>query len=157
VRYPLIIIPPLSMIKRIFPGLFHRLRALSPIRTASNGHAHRNAQLGHGFASLQSTVAKKSILLLLSLWVREPTMVSLYPGIQSPGQEDLVTRNRAIMTSAGSGQTRCLYSNPISGLTCFAMTDSDYLAMPSRLFPDCMSSNAQALAGSFARPIDSFM
>jgi hypothetical protein len=67
VRCSLIIIAPVPLIKRIFPGLFHRPLALSPIRTARNGHAHRDAQLGHGFASFQSKIAKRALFLLLPL------------------------------------------------------------------------------------------
>jgi hypothetical protein len=75
-------------------------------------------------------------------------MVSWYPKVQPPEQGDLATHSRATLTSAGSGQTRLLYSDPISGLTSFAMTDPDYLVMSSRLLPDCISSGAQALVGS---------
>jgi hypothetical protein len=68
----------------------------------------------------------------------------------------LVTRSRTPMTSAGSGQTRCLYSDPISGLTSFARTGPDYLALSSRLLPDCISSDAQAFAGSMADQLTSY-
>lgn len=136
------------MIKRIFPGMFHRHWALSRIRAATDGHAHRNARLGHSDESFQSTIAKKtapSIVFIMSTRARDGVVVL---EIQPPGHEDLVTGSRATMTSAGSGQTRCLYSDPISGLTCFAMTVPDYLAMSSRLLPDCIFSDAQAPAGS---------